>query len=71
MRHLEAHADIDAPPEKVWAVLTDLAAYPVWNPFIVRAAGELREGQRLRITQGFEGLARAVKERTESLGPDS
>ena len=51
-------------------MLTDLAAYPVWNPFIVRAAGELRDGLRLRITQGFEGLARAVKERTESLaGP--
>jgi hypothetical protein len=147
MRQLDAHADIDAPAENVWAVLTDLAAYPVWNPFIVRATGELREGQRLRITlqvpnmrpvsfrptllvvqpgreirwlgvtfvrglfdgrhaltvepladgrsrfrthedvsgvllpflggvmrrtqQGFEGLAQAVKERTESLGPDS
>ena len=50
MQQLDAFADIDAPPEKVWEVLTDLASFPAWNPFIVRADGELREGGRLQVT---------------------
>ena len=50
MQQLDAFADIDAPPERVWGVLTDFAAFPQWNPFIVRASGELREGSRLRVT---------------------
>jgi hypothetical protein len=27
--------DIDAPIDLVWSVLTDAAAYPEWNPFMV------------------------------------
>ena len=50
MKHLDAHADIDAPPERVWAVITDLARFPEWNPFLVRMEGELRTGARLNLT---------------------
>jgi uncharacterized protein YndB with AHSA1/START domain len=38
---------IDAPAERVWEVLADLASYPEWNPRIRRASGELRAGSRL------------------------
>ena len=41
--------EIDAPPERVWAVVTDFDAYPEWNPFIRRISGELREGARLEV----------------------
>jgi hypothetical protein len=50
MQQLDATADIDAPPEKVWAVITDFSSFPRWNPFIVRAGGELRPGGRLHVT---------------------
>jgi uncharacterized protein YndB with AHSA1/START domain len=41
--------DIDANPERVWQVLTDLSAYPDWNPFIVRAEGRIDVGSRLTL----------------------
>ena len=50
MRQLDATAEIDAPPEKVWAIITDLSSFDLWNPFIVRAGGDLRPGGRLHVT---------------------
>jgi hypothetical protein len=49
MRELRREIEIDAPPERVWEVVTDVAAYPEWNPFISRISGELREGARLEV----------------------
>ena len=42
--------EIDAPPERVWQVLTDFPAYHEWNPFITSVAGELRAGAELTVT---------------------
>ena len=49
LRELRSEIEIDAPPERVWAVVTEFAAYPEWNPFIRRISGELREGARLEV----------------------
>ena len=49
MTELRREIEIDAPPERVWAVVTDFAAYPDWNPFIRRISGELRIGARLEV----------------------
>lgn len=49
MRELRTATHIDAPPETVWAVLTDFSQYSDWNPFIPHAEGEIREGARLEV----------------------
>jgi uncharacterized protein YndB with AHSA1/START domain len=49
MRELRREVEIEAPPERVWAVVTDFAAYPEWNPFIGRISGDLQEGARLEV----------------------
>jgi len=41
---LQASVRIAATPQQVWAVLTDLAAYPGWNPFIVSSSGRVQVG---------------------------
>ena len=48
MQHqLHTTVTIDAAPDIVWAVLTDLDAYAEWNPFVVEAAGRVAVGERL------------------------
>jgi len=53
--HLKTSTDIDASPEAVWAVLSDLPSYPSWNPFIREASGSLAAGERLDLTMQPEG----------------
>ena len=49
MRHISATVDLDAPPDRVWTVLTDTAKYSTWNPFITKLGGTLAVGQKLDI----------------------
>jgi uncharacterized protein YndB with AHSA1/START domain len=48
---LEASIDIAAPPEKVWALISDLRNIPRWSPqcakSFVRGGGAVAEGTRL------------------------
>ena len=47
---LTTFVDIDATPEHLWQVLTDLPAYAEWNPFVTEAAGAVVEGERLSVS---------------------
>lgn len=48
MKHqLETEVNIDASPQIVWDILTDLDDYPDWNPFIVSSEGTAAVGERL------------------------
>ncbi len=47
---LRTEIEIEAPPERVWDVLTNFAAYHEWNPFITNVSGEPAVGAELRLT---------------------
>ncbi len=49
MRRVQSEITINATPGQVWAVLTDFAAYPDWNPFISRIEGSLEVGRKLTV----------------------
>ena len=48
-----AEITIDATPEEVWSVLTDVSNYAAWNPLLVPISGGIREGAEVeyRMTQ--------------------
>jgi hypothetical protein len=50
MKELRTEIEINASPEKVWQILTDLDLYPEWNPFIHHAVGKAETGEKVDIT---------------------
>ena len=49
MKIIETEIQIDASPERVWTILTDLDKYSEWNPFIKSAKGKVIEGKKLEV----------------------
>jgi Polyketide cyclase / dehydrase and lipid transport len=47
-RRIEATTQINASAARVWAILTDFARMPSWNPFIKSISGNLAQGARDR-----------------------
>ena len=46
---IEHVLDIDAPPAVVWEVLTDLARYREWNPFVIGCRSTLVPGEPIDL----------------------
>ncbi len=56
MLELRTEIEIDAPAERVWAVLTDFERFPDWNPFIRSIRGQALVGSRLDVLLGASGM---------------
>jgi len=52
---LQTEIEINATPERVWEILTDFAAFPQWNPFIIEMEGKPVIGTRLKARIKPEG----------------
>jgi len=48
-RQIETSIEINAPAARVWALLTDFARMPSWNPFIKSISGSLAQGNELSV----------------------
>lgn len=48
MRVIDTAIEIDAAPAKVWEILMDFDKYEKWNPFILRAEGEVAVGNTIK-----------------------
>jgi hypothetical protein len=48
MMEYQASTTIDAPPERVWAVLTDTGKWPEWDPFCDKIEGSLSLGAKMK-----------------------
>ena len=48
----ETEVFIDAPPETVWALLTDPVEHQAWSPNMHRVTGRFAEGERVSLTMG-------------------
>ena len=46
---IETDIEINAPVSQIWAILTDFARMPSWNPFIKSISGNLAQGARLSV----------------------
>ena len=49
MRYIRTEIQINAPPEKIWHVLTDFSNYTKWNPFIHQIEGDAIVGAKLKV----------------------
>ena len=41
--------DIDAPPERIWELLTNAADFPRWNSTVTRITGKIDAGEKLAL----------------------
>jgi|SRR5919109_4723996 hypothetical protein len=67
MTEIFAAIDIAAPPERVWAVLADLASYPQWHPVFREASGLLAAGNRITLTTARPDTDRTMTARVKVL----
>ncbi len=59
MRQFAASITIHAPPETIWALLTDAAGYKQWNSTVARIDGRIEAGGKVTV-RGHDGAGQGV-----------
>ena len=49
MKEFRTSIDIQSTPARVWAILTDAAAYPSWNTTVDRVDGRIALGEKITV----------------------
>lgn len=49
MKTFHTKIRIDAPPERIWALLTDAPGYPSWNSTVDRVDGRIAKGETVTV----------------------
>ena len=61
---LEDRVGVQAPPETIWQLVSNLEGWSAWNPLYVKASGTIRIGEILTLTEQLPGQqARIVQPR--------
>jgi hypothetical protein len=62
VKSYDAAASIEAPPETIWAILTDAPAYAEWDSGVERVEGSIAPGERIKVvSEANPGRAFPVK----------
>jgi len=70
-KELRSEIEIEAPPERVWSILTDFGRFPEWNPFIRSASGKVVVKSKLTVTlHPSGGRATTFKPSVLKVDPD-
>jgi hypothetical protein len=48
-KEIVTEIEINAPPSRVWQVITDFEKYPTWNPFIKKISGIVASNEMLEV----------------------
>ena len=71
MRELRSEITIHASAARVWTTLTDLDSFPKWNPFVRRAVGEVKVGEKLNVyLKAPGGMGMSFKPRVAKVEPN-
>lgn len=72
MKEVRTEITLEAPPERIWELLTDFPLYPQWNPLFERAVGDIAVGRPLELSVRLPGMEPfALTPRLTSLEPHS
>ena len=71
MKTVSSTVEINASPERVWAILTDLPGHASWDPFITAISGSLVPGQKLNVTIHPPGTVTGRRPSNRLLHPSS
>jgi uncharacterized protein YndB with AHSA1/START domain len=61
---------ISASPARVWALLADLPGYAQWNPWVVRAEGDMRRGGTVKVDVKLGALTMAAEHTVLVVDPE-